>query len=153
MAKLLFGDKIGKNGKIRIGCSAVIFDGETILLTRRVDNGQWCLPSGGVEPGESVKETCIREVKEETGLIIDPFRLIGIYSNPNVLIQYPDGNQVQLIAICFEAKINDGVLEISDETTGFGFFSREQIQSMDVLQNHLERIEDAFKKNIVPEIK
>ncbi len=153
MAKLLFGNRIGKNGRLRIGCSAVIFDEDTILLTRRADNGQWCLPSGGVEPGESVKEACIREVKEETGLIIDPFRLVGIYSNPNVLIQYPDGNQVQLIAICFEARILGGVPQISDETTELGFFTQEQIQGMDVLQNHLERIEDAFKRNSMPVIK
>ncbi len=153
MAKLLFGDRVGKYGKISVGCSTVIFDEDTILLTRRTDNGQWCLPSGGIEPGESVLETCIREVQEETSLVVNPIRLIGIYSSPNVLIQYPDGNQVQLVALCFEAKIKGGKLEISDETTEFGFFTLEQIRSMDILQNHIERIEDAFNKSPVPEIK
>jgi 8-oxo-dGTP pyrophosphatase MutT (NUDIX family) len=70
MTQILYGDRIGRKGNIRLGCSAVLFDAnrEKILLTRRADNGQWCLPSGGVEPGESVTEACFRETWEETGL-------------------------------------------------------------------------------------
>jgi 8-oxo-dGTP pyrophosphatase MutT (NUDIX family) len=68
--QILTGDRIGKLGRTRLGCSAAIFDesGDKILLTKRADNGEWCLPGGIVEPGESVEETCIREVWEETGL-------------------------------------------------------------------------------------
>lgn len=153
MTKLLFGDRVGKYGKIRVGCAAAIFDQDIILLTRRADNGQWCLPSGGVESGESIREACLREVQEETGLTVNLVRLIGIYSSPNVLVQYPDGNQVQIVSLCFEAKIQGGQLDLSDETTAFGFFTQEQIQSMDILHNHLERIEDAFKRNSDIEIK
>jgi len=55
--QVLYGDRIAKQGKIRLGCSAAIFDVQgRVLLTKRTDNGQWCLPSGGVEPGESVAE-------------------------------------------------------------------------------------------------
>ena len=70
MAKIITGHRVGQNGTIRVGCSAVIFDKnhEKILLTRREDNNQWCLPGGGMESGESASETCIREVEEETGL-------------------------------------------------------------------------------------
>ena len=55
MAKIITGHRIGQDGTIRVGCSAVIFDEnrEKILLTRREDNNQWCLPGGGMEPGES----------------------------------------------------------------------------------------------------
>lgn len=54
MAKIITGHRIGQNGIIRVGCSAVVFDpqGQKILLTRREDNNQWCLPGGGMEPGE-----------------------------------------------------------------------------------------------------
>ena len=59
MAKILYGDSIGRTGRIRVGCSTVIFDDDQrILLTRRADNGLWCLPSGGMEPGEDVETTC-----------------------------------------------------------------------------------------------
>ena len=69
MTQILYGERIGKQGKIRLGCSAAIFDEHgRILLTRRADNGQWCLPGGGMESGESAAEACEREVLEETGL-------------------------------------------------------------------------------------
>ena len=94
MATIITGDRVGQNGAIRVGihllrietlpgCSAVIFDKnrEKILLTRREDNNQWCIPGGGMEPGESASETCIREVEEETGLQVTIKRLIGDLHN------------------------------------------------------------------------
>jgi 8-oxo-dGTP pyrophosphatase MutT (NUDIX family) len=146
MTKIVTGNRIGKNSTLRVGCSAVIFN-ETrkeILLTKRADNGQWCLPSGGMEPGESASETCIREVREETGLDVEVKRLIGIYTSPHELIVYPDGNQFQLVAFCFEATVSGGKLNLSNETTEYGYFSSEQIQELDMLQNHIQRIRDAL---------
>ena len=146
MAKIITGHRVGENGIIRVGCSAVIFDEarEKILLTRREDNNQWCLPSGGMEPGESASETCIREVEEETGLQIVIKRLIGIYTTPHELVVYRDGNKIQLVALCFEAEIVGGELRLSSETTEYGYFSYQEIQGLDMLLNHVQRIEDAY---------
>lgn len=107
MAKLLDGQRIVKLGSLRIGCSATIFDSsqQRILLTKRTDNGQWCLPGGGIDPGESANEACIREVLEETGLLVEVKKLIGVYSNPNQLIEYADGNRFQIIALNFEVEL------------------------------------------------
>ncbi|MGC8856762.1 MAG: NUDIX domain-containing protein, partial [Anaerolineae bacterium] len=100
MTQILFGERISKQGNLRIGCSAVIFDEQgRILLTRRADNGQWCLPGGAMEAGESVTETCEREVWEETGLRVRVLRLLGVYSNRDVLVIYPDGNRVQMVVL------------------------------------------------------
>ena len=70
MSTLRFGNRIGKQGVLRPGASALIFDQarEKVLLTRREDNGRWCLPGGGMDSGESAAEACAREVLEETGL-------------------------------------------------------------------------------------
>lgn len=146
MAKLLHGERIGKLGAILLGCSAVIFDAtrQKVLLTRRTDNGRWCLPGGRMEPGESAAEACAREVWEETGLRIRIRRLIGVYSNPHCLIEYADGNRFHVVAMHFEAEPIDGELGLSDETTDFGYFSRDEIEGMDVMEHHRERIEDAF---------
>jgi ADP-ribose pyrophosphatase YjhB (NUDIX family) len=72
MAKFIYGDRIAKQAKVCLECLATIFDSsrQKILLTRRTDNGKWCLPGGGVDAGESVSEACEREVLEETGLIV-----------------------------------------------------------------------------------
>ncbi len=146
MAKIIVGHRVGQNGTIRVGCSAVIFDEdrEKILLTRREDNNQWCLPGGGMEPGESASETCVREVEEETGLHVTIKRLIGVYTTPDELIVYRDGNKIQLVALCFEAEIVGGELRLSDETTEYGYFSYQEIQGLDLLMNHARRIEDAY---------
>ena len=146
MAKIITGHRIGKNGIIRVGCSAVIFDQrrEKILLTRREDNNQWCLPSGGMEPGESASEACIREVDEETGLRVTIKRLIGIYTTPHELIVYRDGNKIQLVALCFEVEVVGGELRLSCETTEYGYFSYQEIQELDMLLNHTQRIKDAY---------
>lgn len=146
MAKVLYGERIGKRGKLRTGCAAVIFDDrkERLLLTKRTDNGQWCLPSGGMDAGESAAEACAREVLEETGLEVEVGRLIGIYSSPNVLVTYPDGNEIQVMSLCFEATASGGELQVSDETTAFGYFTQAEIADMDMLPTHLERIRDAF---------
>ena len=87
MTQILYGERISKQGKIRLGCSAAMFDEHgRILLTRRADNGQWCLPGGGMEPGESAAEACEREVLEETGLSVRVRRLVGVYSHSDQLI-------------------------------------------------------------------
>ena len=146
MAKIITGHRIGQNGIIRVGCSAAIFDKnrEKILLTRREDNNQWCLPGGGMEPGESASETCVREVEEETGLAVKIKRLIGVYTTPDELVVYRDRNKIQLVALCFEAEIVGGELRLSCETTEYGYFSYQEIQELDMLSNHVQRIKDAY---------
>ena len=146
MAKLLRGDRIGKLGQIMLGCSATLFDvtHQKILLTRRTDNGRWCLPGGRVDPGETVAEACIREMLEETGLQVEIVRLVGIYSSPDFLLEYADGERCHVVALNFEVQIVSGVLGISNETTEFGYFSQAEITSLDVMEHHLERIQDAF---------
>lgn len=71
-------------------------------------------------------------------------QLIGVYSSPNVLVTYPDGNEVQYVSLCFEATVSGGELQVSDETTAFGYFTLAEMAEMDLLPTHRERIRDAF---------
>ena len=147
MSTLKFGDRIGKEGVLRPGASALIFDDarERFLLTRREDNGRWCLPGGGMDPGESAAETCVREVLEETGLEVRVTKLVGIYTSPDMLIEFPDGNRIQPVAFSFEAEITGGELGLSDETTDFGWCTVAEMEAMDTVENHVPRIHDALK--------
>lgn len=146
MAELVTGNRVARLGQLRLGCSAAIFDasGQRVLLMQREDNGQWCLPSGGMDPGESVSETIVREVREETGLEVGVLGLVGVYSSPHVLVQYADGNRFQIVSLCFAAEVLGGELRTTDEAVSVGYFTREQTGAMDVMANHVERIHDAF---------
>ena len=145
MTQILYGNRIGAQGKIRLGCSAAIFDEHGhVLLTKRRDNGQWCLPSGGVEPGESVAEACEREVLEETGLSVRVKRLVGVYSHPDQLTVYSQTDKFQIVALHFEAEIVGGELGLSDETSDYGYFTVEEMERLKMLGRHKERILDTL---------
>ena len=103
---LIYGERIGKLAKLTPTCDAVIFDptGQCVLLTRRSDNGRWCLPGGAMDPGESAAECCAREVLEETGLVVRVDRLVGVYSTPHRIVEYADGNQRQALTLIFGAE-------------------------------------------------
>jgi 8-oxo-dGTP pyrophosphatase MutT (NUDIX family) len=144
--KVLQGDRIGKQGTLRLGCSALLLNKSRtmVLLTRRADNGQWCLPGGMINPGESVAEGCEREVWEETGLRVQVVRLTGIYSNPNLLTVYPDGNKAYVIVLNFEVELLSGELGLSNETTDAKFFPVSAAVDMDLFHGHADHIRDAL---------
>jgi 8-oxo-dGTP pyrophosphatase MutT (NUDIX family) len=149
MAWYEYGERIGRIARLTVGCSAIIFDpsGRKILLTQRSDNGRWCLPSGRMDPGETVEEACIREVWEETGLKVKISRLVGIYSTPDRISVYQDGNRWQVVGISFVCVVTGGELGLSHETLAADYFSPEEISRMDVLEPHVERIGDALEES------
>jgi len=145
MTQILYGDRIGAQGKLRLGCSAAILDEKgRILLTKRQDNGQWCLPGGGMDSGESAVEACEREVLEETGLSVKVKRLVGVYSHPDQLAVYSKTDKFQIVALHFEAVIIGGELGLSDETSDFGYFALKEVEGLEMLGRHKERILDTL---------
>ncbi|MGE5378358.1 MAG: NUDIX domain-containing protein [Bacteroidota bacterium] len=154
MTQVFYGPRLARQGKIRLGSSAAIFDADgRILLTKRSDNGQWCLPGGAVDPGETVAEAVEREVWEETGLRVRVKRLVGIYSHSDMLIVYPDGNKFQVVAMHFEVEVTGGEVGLSNETSDFGYFTLEQMEGLEFLGRHRERILDTFERYSEPVIK
>ena len=134
---------------IRPGVAAVIFTPEGVLLQRRDDNGLWGLPGGGVEPGESVTQALVREVREETGLEVEPRRLIGVYSAPehHQIITYPDGNVIHYVSSVFECAITGGTLTCGVESLDLGWFDPEVLPA-DVMPISRIRIHDALARQV-----
>ena len=146
VAKTIYGVGIGKSAKLTAACTAVIFDSTRrhVLLTRRTDNGLWCLPGGAMDSGESAVECCAREVFEETGLVVRVGRLVGVYSSPHRIIEYADGNRRQGLTLSFEAEPVGGKLRVSEETTEAGYFSLEQMKSMELMEPSYQRVMDSL---------
>ena len=142
----LYGERISKLGQLRLGCSALLFDKNRtkVLLTRRKDNGMWCLPGGMIEAGEAVSEACVREVWEETSLQVHVTRLTGVYSDPNQVVVYPDGNKAHVVVLAIEVTLINGKASLSAETTGVDWFPVRDAIEMELFHDHARHIIDAI---------
>ncbi|OZM73627.1 NUDIX hydrolase [Amycolatopsis antarctica] len=106
-----------KANSIAVAVSAFIQDGEErILMIRRTDNDLYSIPGGQLELGETLAQAAVREVHEETGVQCEVTGVIGLYSNPNHVIAYDDGEVRQEFSICFRARETGGVIRTSDES-------------------------------------
>ena len=120
---------IGHDLVMTVGCGVLIEDVEgRVLLQKRSDTGEWCIPGGGMEPIETFKETAIREVREEVGIEISDLKLFGIYSGEKREIHYPNKDVVYSLSVIFTTGKYSG--EISDEDSEVlehRFFKRDEI--------------------------
>ncbi len=98
---------------IRLAIDCVVFDGSGRLLLIRRNNppfeGQWALPGGFVEYGETTEEAAMRELKEETGLSATSLRLVGVYSRPD---RDPRGH---IISIAYRTDVNSENVRAGDD--------------------------------------
>jgi 8-oxo-dGTP diphosphatase len=107
------------------GC--LVEDGGAVLLARRKFEpwqGHWYLPSGFVEYGEDVEDTARREIREETGLIVELERLFGVYS-------YFDDPRQHGIIILYLARIIGGALQAGDDASEVAFFGADELPPTD----------------------
>lgn len=123
--------------------SAIVVDGEgRILLHRRRDNEKWAIPGGVMEIGESLGDCAVREVREETGLVVEPIGIVGIYSDPKHVFSYDDGEVRQEFSICFECKLVEGDLAVSDESYDVRFFTPEEVEQLPMVDSIRLRVRD-----------
>ncbi|WP_449603873.1 NUDIX domain-containing protein [Paenibacillus sp. Marseille-Q9583] len=107
-----------QNMRIVVTGGAIIRDSRgRILLQQRSDYGDWGLPGGGMNPGETIQETMIREVIEETGLSVKDCEFYAVYSGPRMEYTYPDGNKVVFVMFLFNAWTNHNELLSEDGDT------------------------------------
>jgi len=86
----IFLKEIGRVSPKSAASGAIFNDDGHILLIRRSDDGTLTVPGGGCDPGESQKETVIREVREETGLNVDAHQVIDVfYGKAGTESRYP----------------------------------------------------------------
>jgi 8-oxo-dGTP diphosphatase len=95
----------------RIRVAAIIVRGNTVLLVkhRKAGRSYWMLPGGGVRHGESLAEAVVRELQEETALIVRPLDLV--LANDSIV---PDGSR-HILNLCFTAEIEGGTLRCGED--------------------------------------
>lgn len=109
--------KIGRDLVITPGVAGVLRDERGQVLLQRNWHGEWSLPAGAVEPGESPAQAVAREVHEETGLHVRVERLLGIVGGSRCRLTYPNGDQVEYVSTVFECRRVSGELLASGEET------------------------------------
>jgi len=96
----------------------VVNDAGEILMIRRSDNGNWAVPGGAIDLGESVAQAAVRETLEESGITCELTGLVGIYSDPRHVILYTsNGEARQEFSIVLTARPLSGTPTPSDEST------------------------------------
>jgi 8-oxo-dGTP pyrophosphatase MutT (NUDIX family) len=133
---------VGNRRLITPAAWALIRDGEgRILLTRRSDNGQWDIPAGALELGESVMDCLRREVREETGLEVVEATLIAAYTGPRFWFTNIFGGEQQRLAFVFLVTEWSGtLLTATDETTDARFFAGDHLP--DLIDVHRDALDD-----------
>jgi 8-oxo-dGTP pyrophosphatase MutT (NUDIX family) len=120
-----------------LGAAVAIFQGDRLLLTQRNDFAVWCLPGGGIDPGESFPAAAIREAREETGLLVELDGLIGVYSRPR-------WNRGSFHLMLFAATAVGGALAPDPaEVDAAAYFSASDLPAQ-IMWGHRQMIQDAF---------
>lgn len=110
-------EKIGHDLLCWPSAACLIRDGDKVLLVKHVE-GRWTLPGGAVDPGERPAEAAQRETLEEAGIVVEPFRIAGVYGGgPAFSGVYANGDQAAWVATLFEARLVSGEATPSDDET------------------------------------
>jgi 8-oxo-dGTP diphosphatase len=131
-----------------IGVGAVIVENSRILLVKRARPpiaGRWSIPGGALEIGELVRAAAVREAREETGLIVEPGELLGVFDrvlrDPEQRVQY------HYVLIDFICRRTGGVLCAASDAAEVRWFTKEELPALNLAEDTLEVILKALERS------
>ncbi len=127
--------KIGTDLVLTPAAGCAIFDNQDrLLMIRLSENGRWGIPGGAVDPGESPARAAVREVYEETGLIVELLRVLGVFGGEDMVLEYTNGDRVAYVSSIFEARHVAGKLRAVDgEADVFQYYPRKDALQLDLV--------------------
>jgi len=134
--------------------NVIVTDGiGRVLMIRRTDNGNWAVPGGAVDLGESLVSAAVRETAEETGITCEVTGLVGIYSDPKHLIRYTSNEEVrQEFSIVVTAHAVAGEPTPSSETSEVHWVEPDAIDGLKMDRSMRIRITDYLKGDGTPRL-
>jgi 8-oxo-dGTP pyrophosphatase MutT (NUDIX family) len=121
--------KIGHDLVLMPSVAAVIRDSSGRLLLQEKSSGEgWSLPAGAIEPGESPEQAVEREVLEETGLVVAPTEVLGVFGGRHFRYVYPNGDAVEYTVVLFRCTaIRDTSAALDRETKALRYFAKAEM--------------------------
>ena len=145
--------KAPKANTIVSAATAFVEDGQgRVLLIRRTDNGLWALPGGAQDFGENIAATAVRETAEESGITIEVTDVVGIYTDPNHVVAYSDGEVRQQFSICFRASYVSGEPRGSNESSEVRWTTVAELDALEIHPSMRLRIDHGFQHRDKPYI-
>lgn len=130
-----------------IGIGSIIIEEGRVVLVKRAHppiQGQWSIPGGVLEVGELIREAAVREAREETGLIVDPGELLGVFDR---VLRDPDKRvQYHYVLIDFLCRRIGGELRAASDATEVRWFKPEELPSLNLAEDTLEVIQKGLAK-------
>src|SRR6476660_5851238 len=130
-----------------VGIGAIIIEGDRVVLVKRAHppiQGQWSIPGGVLEVGEMVREAAIREAREETGLMVEPGDLLGVYDR--ILRNVEERVQYHYVLIDFLCRAVGGTLFAASDAAEVRWFSREELPALNLAEDTQDVIQKGFAK-------
>src|SRR4029077_20522157 len=128
-----------------VGVGAIIIEDSRVLLVKRAHpplQAQWSIPGGVLEVGELVREAAIREAREETGLIVEPRDLLGVYDR--VLRNTDRRVQYHYVLIDFLCRRGGGEIQAADDAAEVRWFTREELPELNLADDTQDVIHKGF---------
>ena len=113
-----------------------------VLLQRRRDTGQWAIPMGKQELGETPSQCAIRETQEETGVLTEITGILGVYSDPRHIVAYTDGEIRQEWELILLGRPVSGSPAVNDEASDVRWVAVADLESLDTHPTQWRQLRD-----------
>jgi len=113
-----------------------------VLLQRRRDTGQWAIPMGKQELGETPSQCAIRETQEETGVLTEITGILGVYSDPRHIVAYTDGEIRQEWELILLGRPVSGSPAVNDEASDVRWVAVADLESLDIHPTQWRQLRD-----------